>query len=179
MDLLRSHQRGWRNGDVGRAISLKQQRAGNPFPKLRVMASAGYNCGSHSGKESTQSSPLLSSATFSSRPCSTSLFPPSQIDLPSKRLAGAATASRISRNSAGRPTFSRYFRMTPARSSPSYSPRSGHCSLSASRVCSSFCTRSGARARNSLSSSSRRSSSRRTVSEGVDRRPIVISKNAR
>ena len=66
---------------------------------------------SQSGKESTQSSPLFTSATFISRPCSTSLFPPSQIDLASKRLAGAATASRISRKSAGRPTFSRYLRM--------------------------------------------------------------------
>jgi hypothetical protein len=132
---------------------------------------------SQSGRERTQSSPLFTSATFNSRPCSTSLFPPSQIDLASKRLAGAATASRISRKSAGRPTFSRYLRMTPGRSSPSYSPRIGHCSFSASSVSSSFSTKSGAKGRNSASSSSSRCSSKRTISVGVELCPFVLGKD--
>src|ERR1700678_2557989 len=64
------------------------------------------------------------------------------------------------------------------RSRPSYSPRSPRCSLRASRVSSSFCTNSGARARRSARSSWRRSSRRRTVRVGKGRLAIRFSEDS-
>jgi len=61
-------------------------------------------------------------------------------------------------------------RITSDRPKPSYSPRSGFCSVNASSVCSSFFTSSGANARSSPNISSRRCVSKRIVS--VDLGPI-------